>query len=116
MIRRSIDGKARTPFKYFHKGDLATIGRHKAVSAFGRFTVTGYLSWLIWVFVHLMYLVGFRNRVTVFVQWAYAYLTYQRGVRLIAGTWYRRSAPDASPDGAVPDAQPSRSSRASSAV
>ncbi len=115
MIRRSIDGKERTPFKYFHKGDLATIGRHKAVSAFGSFTVTGYLSWLIWVFVHLMYLVGFRNRVTVFVQWAYAYFTYQRGVRLIAGTWYRRSADDAAPDGAVRDMH-SRSSRASSAV
>src|SRR5690606_38284923 len=94
MIRRSAEGKPRAPFKYFHKGDLATIGRRKAVSAFGRFTVTGYLSWLIWVFVHLMYLVGFRNRLTVFVQWAYAYLTYQRGVRLIAGTWYRRSAED----------------------
>ncbi len=92
MIRRSVEGKTREPFKYFHKGDLATIGRHKAVSVFGRVTVTGYLSWLLWVFVHLMYLVGFRNRVTVFVQWAYAYLTYQRGVRLIASTWRRDSA------------------------
>ena len=92
MIARSVAGKSRTPFVYFHKGDLATIGRHKAVSVFGRVTVTGYISWLLWVFVHLMYLVGFRNRVIVFVQWAYAYFTYQRGVRLISGTWKRDSA------------------------
>ncbi len=89
MIVRSVAGESREPFVYFHKGDLATIGRHKAVSAFGRVTVTGYISWLLWVFVHLMYLVGFRNRVTVFVQWAYAYLTYQRGVRLLSTTWIR---------------------------
>ncbi len=92
MIARSVARKPREAFVYFHKGDLATIGRHKAVSVFGRVTVTGYISWLLWVFVHLMYLVGFRNRVTVFVQWAYAYLTYQRGVRLIARTWKRDSA------------------------
>lgn len=83
MVLASIRGQPRRPFRYFHKGDLATIGRHKAVSAFGRFHVTGYVSWLLWVFVHLMYLVGYRNRVSVFLQWSYAYLTYQRGVRLI---------------------------------
>ncbi len=83
MVLASVRGDTRRAFRYFHKGDLATIGRHKAVSAFGKFHVTGYLSWLLWVFVHLMYLVGFRNRVSVFLQWSYAYLTYQRGVRLI---------------------------------
>lgn len=85
-IARVVTGRARKPFVYFHKGDLATIGRHKAVAAFGRVTITGYISWLLWVFVHLMYLVGFRNRAAVFFQWAYAYLTYQRGVRLITST------------------------------
>jgi NADH dehydrogenase len=86
-IRRILEGAKTTRFEYVHKGDLATIGRHRAVSAFGRFTITGYVSWLLWVFVHLMYLVGFRNRASVFVQWAYAYFTYQRGVRLIVGPW-----------------------------
>ncbi len=86
MIARVVTGRPREPFVYFHKGDLATIGRHKAVAAFGRVTITGYVSWLLWVFVHLMYLVGFRNRAAVFFQWAYAYLTYQRGVRLITST------------------------------
>ncbi len=87
VILRRLRGQDAQPFVYRHKGDLATIGRHKAVSAFGPVKLTGYLSWLIWVFVHLMYLVGFRNRVVVFVQWAYAYLTYQRGARLITDTW-----------------------------
>jgi NADH dehydrogenase len=86
-IRRLIAGEPRLPFKYFHKGDLATIGRHKAVAAFGTLHISGYIAWWLWLFVHLMYLVGFRNRVTVLIQWAYAYLTYSRGVRLIAGTW-----------------------------
>ena len=89
MILASLDGKPRTPFQYFHKGDLATIGRHKAVAAFGRLHLNGYLTWFLWLFVHLMYLVGFRNRVSVLVQWAYAYITYQRGVRLIDGRWRR---------------------------
>ncbi len=83
MVVASVRGNARRAFRYFHKGDLATIGRHRAVSAFGRFHITGYVSWLLWVFVHLMYLVGYRNRLSVFLQWAYAYFTYQRGVRLI---------------------------------
>jgi NADH dehydrogenase len=92
MILATIAGRPRTPFKYFHKGDLATIGRHKAVAAFGSLHLSGYATWFLWLFVHLMYLVGFRNRVSVLVQWAYAYLTYQRGVRLIAGTAGHRVA------------------------
>lgn len=84
MIRATISGKPRTPFRYFHKGDLATIGRHKAVAAFGALHLSGYLTWFLWLFVHLMYLVGFRNRASVLLQWSYAYVTYQRGVRLIS--------------------------------
>ncbi|HLV26815.1 MAG TPA: NAD(P)/FAD-dependent oxidoreductase [Gemmatimonadales bacterium] len=84
-IRRLLDGKPTAPFKYLNKGDLATIGRHKAVAKLGSFQFGGYLAWVIWLFVHLMYLVGFRNRVSVLIQWAYAYFTYERGVRLITG-------------------------------
>ena len=86
MVRRGIEGKPREPFSYFHKGDLATIGRHKAVAAFGKLHFGGYTAWFLWLFVHLMYLVGFRNRVSVLIQWAWAYLSFQRGVRLIVGT------------------------------
>ena len=84
-ILRELDGKPRLPFKYFHKGDLATIGRHKAVAAFGKFHIGGYPAWFLWLTVHLMYLVGFRNRAAVLLQWGFAYLTFQRGVRLIVG-------------------------------
>ena len=87
VIRAVLAGRARPAFVYFHKGDLATIGRHKAVAAFGRVHLKGYFTWFLWLFVHLMYLVGFRNRATVLVQWAYAYVTYQRGVRLIFGKY-----------------------------
>lgn len=85
MIRRTLAGEPRTPFKYFHKGDLAVIGRHKAVAAFGKLHFGGYFAWFLWLFVHLLYLVGFRNRISVLVQWAWAYFAYQRGVRLIVG-------------------------------
>ena len=70
-------------FRYFNKGDLATIGRYRAVADFGSFRLSGWIAWWFWLFVHIMYLVGFRNRVSVLVQWAYSYFTYQRGVRLI---------------------------------
>ena len=69
--------------RYFDKGNLATIGRYKAVADFGSFRVVGWIAWWFWLFVHIMYLVGFRNRVSVLIQWAYSYFTYQRGVRLI---------------------------------
>lgn len=82
-IRRDLQGEPRVPFRYRNKGDLATIGRHKAIADFGRFHVTGRPAWWFWLFVHILYLVGFRNRMSVLLQWAYAYLTYQRGVRLI---------------------------------
>jgi NADH dehydrogenase len=67
------------------KGDLATIGRAAAVARIGRFQLSGLLAWTIWVVVHILYLIGFRNRVLVMMQWAWAYLTYQRGIRLITG-------------------------------
>lgn len=82
-IARSLAGKERVPFDYFNKGDLATIGRHKAVADFGRLRFGGRFAWWLWLTIHIMYLIGFRNRATVLIEWAYAYFTYQRGVRLI---------------------------------
>lgn len=85
VILAEISNGTRKPFRYRHKGDLATIGRHKAVVSLGKLRFTGNPAWWVWLFVHLMYLVGFRNRIAVLVQWGYAYFTFGRGVRLISG-------------------------------
>ena len=82
-IKLLLRDEPTVPFRYFNKGDLATIGRYKAVADFRLFQVTGWLAWWFWLFVHIMYLVGFRNRLSVLLQWAYSFFTYQRGVRLI---------------------------------
>jgi NADH:ubiquinone reductase (H+-translocating) len=82
-VLRTIRGEPRRSFEYWDKGNLATIGRHKAVGDFTRFTVTGRIAWWLWLTIHVLYLAGFRNRVSVLIQWAWAYVTYQRGVRLI---------------------------------
>jgi len=74
------------PFRYFNKGDLAVIGRSRAIADFGKVQLSGFIAWLLWLFVHIMYLVGFRNRVIVFIEWAYNYFTYQRGVRVITNS------------------------------
>jgi NADH dehydrogenase len=94
-IVRTLRNEPRRPFEYRDKGDLATIGRHRAVGSFSRdrIRLTGRLAWWLWLGVHIMYLAGFRNRATVFVQWAYAYLTYGRGVRLITGEVHRTARP-----------------------
>ncbi|MFW6201952.1 MAG: NAD(P)/FAD-dependent oxidoreductase [Gemmatimonadota bacterium] len=73
------------PFQYRDKGDLATIGRAAAVARITAFRFSGFLAWLLWVFVHILYLIGFRNRLMVMIQWAWAWVTYQRGIRLITG-------------------------------
>lgn len=82
-IIRDTRHQPRKKFHYFNKGDLATIGRSRAIADFGRVRFTGRLAWFLWLFVHIMYLVGFRNRIVVFIEWAYSYFTYQAGVRLI---------------------------------
>ncbi len=84
VIRRRLAGKSIKPYTYFNKGELATIGRASAVANFGKLRFSGYPAWLLWLFVHLMYLVEFQNRVLVFVQWAWSYLTRGRGTRIIA--------------------------------
>jgi NADH dehydrogenase len=82
-IIQDLRRERRKRFHYFNKGDLATIGRSRAIADFGRVKFTGRLAWFLWLFVHIMYLVGFRNRLVVFIEWAYSYFTYQAGVRLI---------------------------------
>ena len=73
------------PFPIGDRGALATIGRAAAVADFGRLKLTGFLAWLAWMLVHIAFLIGFRNRVFVLLSWAWAYLTFQRGARLITG-------------------------------
>jgi NADH:ubiquinone reductase (H+-translocating) len=85
QIGRDIAGSGRADFRYFDKGDLATIGRAAAVARMGRLRLSGFVAWVIWVVVHIMYLIGFRNRLLVMLQWGWAYLTYHRGIRLITG-------------------------------
>ncbi|GAC1411660.1 MAG: hypothetical protein NVSMB53_07620 [Gemmatimonadaceae bacterium] len=82
-IIRDLRRQPRKQFHYFNKGDLAVIGRSRAIADFGRVRFAGRPAWFLWLFVHIMYLVGFRNRIVVFIEWAYAYFTYQAGVRLI---------------------------------
>ncbi len=84
-IRRAIDGEARETFAYVDKGSMATIGRSRAVAEIGRIRLGGLLAWMAWLVVHIFYLIDFRNRILVLVDWAWSYFTYQRGSRLITG-------------------------------
>jgi len=77
---------SRPAFHYWDKGSLATIGRAAAVAEFGKIHISGFLAWLSWLFVHIFFLIGFRNRILVFIQWAWSYFTYERGARLITGS------------------------------
>jgi NADH:ubiquinone reductase (H+-translocating) len=85
QIVRDLRREPRKAFRYLDKGDLATIGRAAAVARIGGLKLSGFLAWIIWVVVHIAYLIGFRNRVLVLLQWAWAYFTYHRGIRLITG-------------------------------
>jgi NADH dehydrogenase len=84
-IGNELRGEPRKNFHYWNKGNLATIGRAAAVADFGKIHVSGFLAWLSWLFVHIFFLIGFRNRLIVLIQWAWSYLTYERGARLITG-------------------------------
>ena len=85
-IARDLENQPRRNFRYHDKGSLATIGRAAAVAQFGKFELSGYLAWLAWLFIHILFLIGFRNRLIVMIQWAWSYLTYERGARLITGS------------------------------
>ena len=85
-IARDLEHQPRRDFHYNDKGSLATIGRAAGVAQFPRFSLSGYLAWLAWLFIHVFFLIGFRNRVLVMIQWAWSYITYERGARLITGS------------------------------
>lgn len=97
-ILRRIAGEETQPFEYVHKGSLATIGRARAVADLKFARISGYIAWLAWLLVHIFYLIGFRNRVLVLIQWFWSYLTFKRGTRLITGSRERlaRAPADAS--------------------
>jgi NADH dehydrogenase len=82
---RGMRGQPPLPFRYRDKGNMATIGRRAAVLESGRVRMKGWLAWLAWLFIHITFLIGFRNRASVLVQWAWNYFTFQRGARLITG-------------------------------
>jgi NADH dehydrogenase len=83
QIKRTVAGKPRERFEYLDKGSLATIGRSRAVADLGKLHISGYFAWLAWLFIHLLFLIGFRNRLFVMIEWAWAYLTYNHSARLI---------------------------------
>lgn len=84
-IARAVRGEATEPFRYVDKGSLATIGRNAAVAQIGSRKVSGFLAWFLWMSVHIFFLIGFRNRLLVMLQWAWSYISYDRGARLITG-------------------------------
>ncbi len=88
-IRNDLAGRPRGTFRYRDRGQLATIGRSRAICAFGRLRFGGWLAWLFWLCVHIYFLVGFKNRLFVVLQWAWSHLTYRRGARLIVSRDWR---------------------------
>jgi NADH dehydrogenase len=124
QIKRDFAGKQREPFHYFDKGSLATIGRAAAIAQFGNIHISGFIAWLSWLFIHIMFLIGFRNRIVVMLQWAWSYLTYERAAWLITGATRviavpsmeyaerARMAEDESPDQHEPEVQPVNKRRA----
>ncbi|KKL86111.1 hypothetical protein LCGC14_1948020, partial [marine sediment metagenome] len=82
-IKGNATGGRGKAFKYIDKGMLATIGRKLAIARIGRFELSGYPAWIAWSFVHILYLICFRNRVFVFINWIYYYFTGARGARII---------------------------------
>ncbi|MGD2169776.1 MAG: NAD(P)/FAD-dependent oxidoreductase [Chlamydiota bacterium] len=83
IIKKNISKSQRKPFRYFDKGTVATIGKTKAVGMFGKFKFSGFFAWIGWCFIHIAYLITFRSRIIVLIQWFFAYLSGQRGARLI---------------------------------
>jgi NADH dehydrogenase len=105
-ILRKLAGEQTRPFQYRDKGSMATIGRAAAIARIGKLELSGFIAWLGWLFVHIMYLVGFRNRLLVLFKWTLSYLTYERSARLITESdsppTSRRAGPASSPDEAAP--------------
>jgi NADH dehydrogenase len=89
VIRNDLEGRPREPFRYRDKGQMATIGRSRAIVEIGSLRFGGLLAWLLWIVVHIYYLTGFENRLLVVIQWAWSYATFRRGARLIVGKEWR---------------------------
>ncbi|HZD50523.1 MAG TPA: FAD-dependent oxidoreductase, partial [Silvibacterium sp.] len=100
MIGEDLAGKPRTPFRYFDKGDMATIGRLAAVAKIEwpfKAHLSGFLAWVTWLTIHIFFLIGFRNRIAVLFEWMWSYFTFTHGVRLITGSdnlpgWHKQEA------------------------
>ena len=84
-VLRLMAGRKTQPFRYVDKGSLATIGRAAAVAELGPLKLSGFIAWMAWLCIHIFFLIGFRNRLLVLIEWAWAYLTYDKGARLITG-------------------------------
>ncbi len=91
MISADLDGRPRTAFRYRNKGELATIGRSSAVGVIAGVKLSGWIAWMAWWSVHIVFLIDFRSRFSVMLNWAWNYLTFQRGSRLITGPWRPRA-------------------------
>jgi NADH dehydrogenase len=93
QIARSVAGASRQRFRYVDKGSMATIGRSRAVAQIGKLHLSGFLAWMAWLVVHIFYLIDFRNRLVVLLDWAWAYFAYRRGSRLITGRRLQAGTP-----------------------
>ncbi len=107
MIRADIAGKPRKPFTYFDKGTMATVGRRRAIAKVNKIQLSGVIAWLAWMGIHVLFLIGFHNRFVVMFNWAWQYLTWKRGARLITHTSReeQRFLLEAAPEGPVPSAR-----------
>jgi NADH:ubiquinone reductase (H+-translocating) len=111
QIARSLAGAPRQRFKYVDKGSMATIGRSRAVAQIGKLQLSGFLAWLAWLVVHIFYLLDFRNRLVVLLDWTWAYFAYRRGSRLITGHRLQAGTPRlAHPAPSAPLSQPAKAS------
>ena len=93
VIAEDLPPTTREPFRYLDKGQMATVGRKRAVMQFHGLHVGGFFAWLAWLFIHIFYLIGFKNRLTVFANWTWSYLTFKRGARLITEKEWREIPP-----------------------
>jgi NADH dehydrogenase len=97
-IKDEVAGKPRKPFHFVDKGQMATIGRSRAIVEVGKFKIAGFTAWLLWLVVHIYYLTGFKNRLLVVLQWAWSYMSFRRGARLIVNKeWRLHPAPKDAP-------------------
>ncbi|MDB5334964.1 MAG: dehydrogenase-like protein [Planctomycetaceae bacterium] len=100
-IRLDLAGKPRQPFRFTDKGQMATIGRSRAIVEMGRLKFTGFFAWMTWLVVHIYFLTGFKNRLLVVLQWAWSYLSFHRGARLIVTKEWRFNRPEEAKPAAI---------------